>query len=96
MVQLTEKATRHLVRVRSERGFDAGAGARFVSRGAAVTLTFAKAPEPGDRVATRSEIPIYVAPQVAEKLETAVIDVDDRDGRVGLVLRRKAPRKASS
>ena len=96
MVQVTPEATKHLVRVRGERGFDTAAGARFVSRGKTVTLTFAKAPQPGDRVADGSQIPIYVSRQVADKLDTAVIDVDDREGRVGLVLRRKTPRKASA
>jgi Fe-S cluster assembly iron-binding protein IscA len=95
MVQVTQEATKHLVRVRRERGFDTATGARFVSRGSSVTLTFAPAPQPGDGVAGGKEIPIYVAPQVAEKLDSAVIDIADRDGRVGLVLRHTTKAKPS-
>jgi Fe-S cluster assembly iron-binding protein IscA len=87
MVQLTQEATKHLVRVRGERGVDAGAGARFVPSGRGVGLTFAPEPKPGDRVVEVKEIPIYLAPEVADKLDKTTIDVSEKDGKVGLVMR---------
>jgi Fe-S cluster assembly iron-binding protein IscA len=89
MLQLTQQAAQHLVRVRGERGFDAEAAARFVSSGTGVGLTFARRPEPDDHVIKTSDIAIYVAPQVAEKLDAATIDVGEKDGRMGLVLKRR-------
>ncbi|NJD27884.1 MAG: hypothetical protein FIA92_06260 [Chloroflexi bacterium] len=88
MVQLTQEATRHLVRVRGERGADAAAGARFVPSGRGrVGLTFAPQPKPGDQVVESSEIPVYLAPEVADKLDKTTIDVREKDGKVGLVMR---------
>jgi Fe-S cluster assembly iron-binding protein IscA len=88
-MQVTKEAVSHLVRVRGERGAAPGAGARFVSTGTGVGLTFATSPEPGDRVVEVPEIPVFVSSQVVEKLDDATIDVSERDGKVGLVLRPK-------
>jgi len=95
MVQLTQEATKHLVRVRGERGIDPGAGARFVPSGRGVGLTFAPEPKPGDQVVKVPEIPIYLAPEVADKLNQTTIDVSEKDGRVGLVMRPQASDKSS-
>jgi Fe-S cluster assembly iron-binding protein IscA len=89
MLQLTPEATSHLVRVRRERGLDDQSGARFVSNGARVGLTFAGAPEPGDRVIEQKDIPVYVASEVAEALDTSVIDARVEEGKSILVLRRQ-------
>jgi Fe-S cluster assembly iron-binding protein IscA len=90
MLQLSEGATKHLIRLRAERGVDPAAGARFVPSGTGVGLAFAPSPESGDQVIEGEEISIYVAPQLAGKLDEAMIDVSAKDGRTGLVLRRKA------
>jgi Fe-S cluster assembly iron-binding protein IscA len=98
MLQLTPKAATHLLRVRRERGLDRDSAARFVSNGARVGLTFARAPRPGDRIIERSDIPIYVAPEVADTLATSVIDARVAAGKSVLVLRTKgesASRQAS-
>lgn len=95
MVQLTQEATKHLVRVRGERGIDAGAGARFVPSGRGVGLTFAPEPKPGDQVVEVKEIPIYLAPEVAGKLDKTTIDVSEKDGKVGLVMRPQSGGKPS-
>ena len=87
MLQLTTAATKHLVRVRKERGIGPSAGARFVSNGTGVGLTFAPAPEPGDRVVEVPEIPIFVAPQIVDRLSRSQIDVSEKGGKPGLVLR---------
>ena len=91
MVQITDRATTHLLRARTQGGFDERAGARFV-RGVAgvVGLTFAPAPEPGDQVLEGSALPIYVAEEVTAVLDQAVIDAPADDGESRLVLRSQA------
>jgi Fe-S cluster assembly iron-binding protein IscA len=95
MLQVTQEATKHLVRVRGQRGVEPDAGARFVASGEGVGLTFARSPQPADQVVEGSEISIYIAPQVAGKLDSALIDVSDRGGKTGLVMRRQAKTRAS-
>lgn len=95
MVQLTQAAAEHLVRVRGERGIDKGAGARFVPSGRGVGLTFTAKAKPGDRVVEASEIPVYLAPEVADKLDKTTIDVREKDGKMGLVMRPQAEEAAS-
>jgi Fe-S cluster assembly iron-binding protein IscA len=90
MLQITDKAAIHLLYARSERGFDERAGARFVRGSAGVGLTFAPAPEPGDQVLSGSALPIYVAEDVTEALDQAVIDVAAEDGGTRLVLRSQS------
>jgi Fe-S cluster assembly iron-binding protein IscA len=85
MLKLTKAATAHLLRVRAERGFDPSAGARFVRGSAGVGLTFARAPHKGDKVLTGSDFPVYLAEDVAEILDRAVIDeatTEDRGSRL--------------
>lgn len=91
MLQITDRATTHLLRARTERGFDERAGARFV-RGVAgvVGLTFALAPEQGDQVLEGSALPIFVAEEVTAVLDQAVIDVAADDGETRLTLRSQA------
>ena len=57
---------------------------------AGVGLTFAPAPEPGDQVLSGSALPIYVAEDVTEALDQAVIDVAAEDGGSRLVLRSQS------
>ena len=86
MLKLTKAATAHLLRVRTDRGFDPSAGARFVRGGAGgVGLTFARAPQEGDTVLTGSDFPVYVAEDVAEILDRSIIDettTEDRESRL--------------
>ncbi|HEX5589813.1 MAG TPA: hypothetical protein VFX65_05950 [Candidatus Limnocylindrales bacterium] len=90
MLQLTPDATSHLVRVRRKRGLDDQNGARFVSRGTGVGLTFTAGPEPGDEVIDQADIAVFVAREVAEALDGSVIDARLEQGRSVLVLRRHA------
>lgn len=90
MLQITDRATTHLLRARTEGGFDDRAGARFVRGSAGVGLTFAPAPEQGDQVLAGSALPIYVAEEVTAVLDQAVIDVAADDGESQLVLRSQA------
>lgn len=90
MLQITDRATTHLLRARTEGGFDERAGARFVRGSAGVGLTFAPAPEQGDQVLAESPLPIYVAEEVTALLDQAVIDAAADDGESRLVLRSQA------
>lgn len=88
MLKITAQATTHLLRARTERGFDEHAAARFVRAGAGVGLTFAAAPEPGDHVlADISAVPIYIADGVRSVLDQAIIDVAPDNGESRLVVR---------
>jgi Fe-S cluster assembly iron-binding protein IscA len=93
MVQVTKEAAKHLVRVRGERGFDRSDGARFLKRGVGVGLTFSKKPQPGDRVIEANGVPVFVAADVARKLDRGVIDVGSKDGKTALYFKRRVPRK---
>jgi Fe-S cluster assembly iron-binding protein IscA len=95
MIQVTEQATKHLVRVRGERGLSLDAAARFVQSGTGVGLTFSSRPEPGDRILHSDGLAIFVAPEVATKLEGATIDVSDKSGKAALYLRPKRPASKS-
>lgn len=96
MLQLTPDATTHLRRVRRQRGLDDKSAARFVPRGSGVGLTFASTPEPGDRVIEREDISVFVAPALADALETSVIDAQVEDGKSVLVLRRRTAGKVAA
>jgi hypothetical protein len=87
MVQVTSDATRHLLRVREERGFKDSDGARFVRNAGRVGLTFAGSPGADDRVIEAGGIDIYLSPDVAEALKSAVIDARAEDGKTVLVFR---------
>jgi len=93
MLQLTPKATEHLIQVRSERGVDKKAGARFVSRNGRIGLTFAAKPAKSDRVVEAEEIQIYIASEIAETLDQSIIDARPEEGKMTLVLRRNAAAK---
>lgn len=90
MVRITDRATTHLIRARTEGGFDERAGARFVRGSAGVGLTFAPAPEQGDEVLAGSALPIYVAEEVIAVLDQVVIDAAADDGESRLVIRSEA------
>ena len=87
MVQITEGAAKHLIRLRKER--DRGNDSpRFVSRQSRLRLTFAPKPEPGDEVVEHGDLSVYVASDVVGSLDQSVIDARDEDGKSYLILRR--------
>lgn len=90
MIQVTPEAANHLLRLRSERGFDPKSAARFIRNAGRVGLTFAPAPQPGDRVLEAVEsIPVCLAPEVVDALEEATVDARAQDGKMVLVIRRR-------
>jgi Fe-S cluster assembly iron-binding protein IscA len=90
MLRLTPKATNHLITVRKERGVDDQAGARFVSKGGRVGLTFAPAPVDGDRILDAESIKVFVSADLADALDQSTIDASEVDGRMRLVMRRRS------
>jgi len=92
MLELTPKAGRYLTNLRGQRGVDDRAGARLVSRGGRIGLTFAPAPVAGYRVVDGGVIKLYVPPEIAETLVESIIDVRDEDGQTELVIRKRATR----
>ena len=95
MVQLTPQAAQHLSETRSQRGHSQEAGVRFVPNGSAVGLTFSDQPEPGDSVVMAADLPVYIAPEVAEKLHDSTIDVAESDGKKKLYVRRSRTTRTS-
>jgi Fe-S cluster assembly iron-binding protein IscA len=98
VLKLTSSASRHLVKLRKERGVDDRAGVRFVSKEGRVGLTFSLNPVKGDREMDSDAIKVYIAPEIAPALDESIIDARDEDGKTALVLRKQttaAPRTAA-
>jgi Fe-S cluster assembly iron-binding protein IscA len=96
MLQLTPKATRHLIQVRRERGVDKKADARFVRRNGRVGLTFTTERTKTDRVVEAEEIQVYIATEIADTLDQAIIDARAEEGKTMLVIRRQAAGKTAA
>jgi hypothetical protein len=92
MLEMTPDAKRYLANLRRERGVGDQAGARLVSKGGRVGLTFAPAPVGGHRVVDGEVMKIYVPPEIAETLGESIIDVRDENGQTKLVMRKQATR----
>lgn len=90
MLRLTADATKHL-RDASERREPAGGRIpRFARQSGQLKLGFASTPEPGDKVVETSGMRLFVAEEIAGKLDVAIIDVRrEPDGNETLVLRRQ-------
>ncbi len=96
MIQLTPEAARHLVKLRRERGIDEKNAARLVRNADRVSLAFAPKAEPGDRPLHAGEIDVFISPDLAVKLDGAIVDARTADGRVALIVRRKSAKSAAS
>lgn len=87
MLHVTQDATNHILQLRKERKLGDQAP-RFVASGNGLGLTFASKPKRGDTVVELEELPIYLAPDVANALDGSVIDAREEDGKRILVLKR--------
>ena len=96
MLELTPNAKRYLANLRRERGLDDRAGARLVSKGGRVGMTFAPAPVAGHRVVDTDVIKIYVPAEIAETLGESIIDARDENGQTKLVMRKRAARTSAA
>jgi Fe-S cluster assembly iron-binding protein IscA len=87
MIQITPQAVQHLLHLRKERGFRDADGARFVRNAGRLGVTFTPAPENGDRVVDAGGMSLFVAPDIADRLDQSVVDARREDGRTLLVAR---------
>lgn len=92
MVEISQGATELLNAVRSAEGIPETYGVRFYSETdgdgeSAVGIAFAQGPVTGDEVAMAKDLPVYVAPEVAQEVSEAVLDVDAGAGSPKFVIR---------
>ena len=81
MVEISQGATELLTAVRSAEGIPESYGVRFYSEkdregASAVGIAFAQGPATGDEVVAAQELPVYSAPEVANELGEAVLDIE--------------------
>jgi Fe-S cluster assembly iron-binding protein IscA len=88
MTSVTDRATRRLIEDRQRRGLPDTFAPRLSRRDGRIVLDFASKPADDDRVATTGGLRLFVAPDVADSLNDAVVDVQQRDGRDRLVVLR--------
>ena len=96
MIQLTPEAARHLVKLRRERGIDEKNAARLVRNADRISLAFAPKAEPGDSPLHSGEIDVFISPDLAARLDGAIVDARTADGRVALIVRQKTAKPAAS
>ena len=90
MLQLTTDATKHLREASQRRDATGGQIPRFARQSGQIKLGFASSPEPGDKVVETSGMRLFVADDIASKLDVAIIDVRrEQEGGEVLVLRRQ-------
>lgn len=95
MLEITQQAAAHLIRLRAEGGHGPESGARFVRGTSSVAVTFALEPQPGDLILTGYDLTVYVAEDVAEILDRSVIDEtsDGHESRLALRPQGSTPAK---
>ncbi|HWB71566.1 MAG TPA: hypothetical protein VG452_05045 [Egibacteraceae bacterium] len=96
MLHVSENAAAALENVRSTEGLPESYGVRLSGGQEAggdivVRLAFVETPEEADQVTEQSGTEVYVAPEVAEPLSTAVMDVRDSDAGLQFVFRPRGP-----
>jgi Fe-S cluster assembly iron-binding protein IscA len=96
MVRVTPQAARHLSETRDQRGLSRKAGVRFVRHGSGVGLTFSGQPAPGDTKITAPGIEVFLAPEIADKLDGSTIDVGESEGQTKLYVRPPASGASTS
>ena len=87
MLNVTAQAVAHLVGERDERGLGGSAGVRFLPMAQGVGMTFLREPKRGDEVVRARDLRIFIAPDVAPKVDGLTLDVARQDGRLEVVLR---------
>jgi Fe-S cluster assembly iron-binding protein IscA len=92
MLTLTDRAAAVLADARDRRGLSEDVGVRISAEPKNGTepsyrLTFVGEPSPEDVVVLPGTISIFVAADVANRIQGAVLDVDDRGDGTTLILR---------
>ena len=94
MLRMTDKAAALLDETRRRSGLAGDVGLRISGggsgngRSASFRLTFATGPGPADVVLRGVGAPVFVASDVAEQLDSAVLDADEQGGTARLVLKQ--------
>jgi Fe-S cluster assembly iron-binding protein IscA len=96
MIGITSTAARHLAKRREERGVGTQSGARLAPSPRGISLTYAESPRPGDSTIDTDSIEVYIAPELAGRLEGSVIDVRDTDDGAAFVFTRQTGRDETS
>ena len=91
-MELSENAAAALENIRESQGIPEESGARLTadrgpSGGLALRLEFVPGVSEADQVVEQSGTEIYLAPEVVEPLEDAVMDVRDSDEGLAFVFR---------
>lgn len=94
MLRITQQAASLLSQIRAGAGAPDNYGVRFFAQPAAqggtqVGLDFVAQPAEGDQVSKQEDMPVYVASDVAEPLNQAVVDAKAVDGAPQLVIEPK-------
>jgi Fe-S cluster assembly iron-binding protein IscA len=89
MIAVTAHATEHLTRIRDASDVDRRSGIRLMKAKTptGIAVAFSRQPELGDDTIRRPGLSIYVAHEIADLLDGAMIDVREVDGEENLVLR---------
>jgi Fe-S cluster assembly iron-binding protein IscA len=93
MLQMTDRAADLLRNLRNEAQLPESAGVRIYSEPAATTgeptlsIGFTPDPMPADQVSDHAGLRLFVAPEIAEPLSGAVMDVVADDGESQLIFR---------
>lgn len=95
MLQMTDRAADLLRNLRHEAQLPDDAGVRVFSETATsgektLSLGFTPDPGPGDQVAENHGLRLFIAPEVADPLSEAVMDVIAEDGESQLIFRPAA------
>lgn len=92
MIEVTQGAATFLTGLRSANNIPETYGVRFYNQvtddgSAAVAIAFAQAPAEGDQVlGPEKKLPVYVAPDVAQEMDDAVLDVEGDQGSERFVI----------
>jgi Fe-S cluster assembly iron-binding protein IscA len=95
MLQVTAEAAELINEVRREQAIPETHGLRIYGRptgeGLALNVEFTESPEEGDQITEQQGTQLFVAPEVAEPLSDAFIDVEEKEEGSRLVLRSPQP-----
>jgi Fe-S cluster assembly iron-binding protein IscA len=92
MLELTPTAAASLTSLRSRSGFPDNFGIRIFrsvtsDAQAGVQFDFVEGPQPDDQVGETEATQFYVAPEVAQPLDNAVLDAEDTPEGTQLILK---------
>jgi hypothetical protein len=88
MPSVTARATRRLIEDRQRRGLPDTFAPRLSRRDGRLVLDFATKPADEDRVSTNHGLSLFIAPDVSDDPDNAVVDLQRKDGSDRLVLLR--------